>query len=450
MTDNEEGYTLNITSDGIVIEAMASRGAGRAIATLSQLLRWDKELGVQMIDRVPVHIADAPAFSWRGMMLDTSRNFLPLSQILELIDGMYAAKLNIFHWHIVDTPSFPFKSDLFPELANEGSWSQDDSTVYSVADVQAVLARAKDRFVEVVMEFDTPAHTMSWGKSHPEIMTDCWEWLANSNPKVDVDSDDCMAMDPTAPAAEEIVTKLLREVISLGGDASRFLHLGGDEVKVGCWNASERIRSHVSQEFGDLSEDSFKKLQLDWTRRLAEGTVVAEGKVPVIWQPTGAGPSDPVWDPKVSNMPNSTIYMAWLSSASVVAYAEAGSQVVNTEPFYIAGMGAGGWKQVYDAEVAPSSLKGDQRALVLGGQICMWGETFGEGNFEMRAYQIGMGAAENFWGKNPSPEKGKWALQQRFNRFLCHLRNWDIVSPPQMPSFCGVDSSSTAEQALLV
>jgi N-acetyl-beta-hexosaminidase len=30
-------------------------------------------------------------------MLDTSRHFVPTEEILTLLDGMFAAKLNIFH-----------------------------------------------------------------------------------------------------------------------------------------------------------------------------------------------------------------------------------------------------------------------------------------------------------------------------------------------------------------
>ena len=49
--------------------------------------------------------------------LDTSRHFVPVEDILTLLDGLYAAKLNTFHWHIVDSPSFPMDSKAFPELA---------------------------------------------------------------------------------------------------------------------------------------------------------------------------------------------------------------------------------------------------------------------------------------------------------------------------------------------
>jgi hypothetical protein len=39
-----------------------------------------------------------------------------------------------------------------------------------------------------VIEIDTPAHTLAVSKAHPEMMSDCWEWMATSRFKV---SDEC-------------------------------------------------------------------------------------------------------------------------------------------------------------------------------------------------------------------------------------------------------------------
>jgi hexosaminidase len=60
--------------------------------------------------------ADFPRYSWRGVLVDTSRHFLPMSTIKETIDLMEQNKLNVFHWHIVDDNSFPFESTTYPEL----------------------------------------------------------------------------------------------------------------------------------------------------------------------------------------------------------------------------------------------------------------------------------------------------------------------------------------------
>lgn len=179
-----EGYSLNIAADGVTISASTSQGAAYGLTTLAQLLRHDVDVGSGVLDFVPLHITDAPRFGWRGHMLDTSRHFVPVEEILTLLDGLYAAKLNVFHWHIVDSPSFPMDSKAFPELAVQGSWTGTNATIYSIADQERVAQRAKERFIELVMEIDTPAHTLAVAKAHPEMMSDCWEWMATSHFKV--------------------------------------------------------------------------------------------------------------------------------------------------------------------------------------------------------------------------------------------------------------------------
>lgn len=46
----------------------------------------------------PYHIVDEPAFGWRAIMLDTSRNFFPKGLIMKQLDVMAMVKLNVFHW----------------------------------------------------------------------------------------------------------------------------------------------------------------------------------------------------------------------------------------------------------------------------------------------------------------------------------------------------------------
>lgn len=61
-------------------------------------------------------IRDRPAYPHRGLMLDTARNFIPVPDILRTIDAMASSKLNVFHWHITDTQSFPMESPRVPQL----------------------------------------------------------------------------------------------------------------------------------------------------------------------------------------------------------------------------------------------------------------------------------------------------------------------------------------------
>ena len=195
------------------------------------------------------------------------------------------------------------------------------------------VARAHARFVNVVFELDTPAHTLAWGRGRPDIMADCWQWMVQENPKVDEDSDDTMALDPTLPAARQLVSRLLAEVAALAPQ-SPWLHLGGDEVKAACWNASTGIRAHVTATYGNASATSYRLLQAEWTANVTAAAAVRVGKTPVVWQPTAAGPGDPAWD---GALPPETVFMIWLNQASAKAYARAGSKVVITTPFYVAG-----------------------------------------------------------------------------------------------------------------
>lgn len=73
-------------------------------------------------------------------MLDTARNYYAVSDILRTLDAMSLVKASTFHWHIVDSQSFPLVVNKFPELSAKGAYSQ--SQIYTPADVANVHAYA--------------------------------------------------------------------------------------------------------------------------------------------------------------------------------------------------------------------------------------------------------------------------------------------------------------------
>lgn len=52
--------------------------------------------------KLPIQIEDEPVFTYRGLMVDTSRHFLPMHLLYETVDAMMYNKLSVFHWHITD------------------------------------------------------------------------------------------------------------------------------------------------------------------------------------------------------------------------------------------------------------------------------------------------------------------------------------------------------------
>ncbi|RUO96283.1 Chitobiase/beta-hexosaminidase domain 2-like protein, partial [Jimgerdemannia flammicorona] len=92
----DESYSLNILANGNAgsIQAKTVWGALRALETFSQLVQGHVDKKGLFVARAPVTIEDAPVYSHRGLMLDTSRNYYPVEDILRTIDAMAYNKLN--------------------------------------------------------------------------------------------------------------------------------------------------------------------------------------------------------------------------------------------------------------------------------------------------------------------------------------------------------------------
>ena len=120
----DESYTLTIPADGspATITANTTFGAYMGLQTLSQAIRFDFNAGQYGVSGVPLVIADAPKFAWRGILIDTDRHWLSLKHIFNIIDGLTYTKLNVIHWHIVDWQAWPLQSNAYPALWN-ASWS---------------------------------------------------------------------------------------------------------------------------------------------------------------------------------------------------------------------------------------------------------------------------------------------------------------------------------------
>jgi hypothetical protein len=79
---------------------------------------------------VPLVVVDEPVWPYRAVMLDTGRHYLSIETIQKTIDGMAALKLNVLHWHILDSTSFPVQSLKFQQLSAKGAYSS--LAVYSL------------------------------------------------------------------------------------------------------------------------------------------------------------------------------------------------------------------------------------------------------------------------------------------------------------------------------
>ena len=101
---NEEGYTISIEEDRILLVAVAAHGLFNAIQTFNQLLKggseMDNDRGVLLLPTGK--IVDYPVYSHRGTMLDVSRHFFKKEVVLAFIDYLAEFKMNVLHLHLYD------------------------------------------------------------------------------------------------------------------------------------------------------------------------------------------------------------------------------------------------------------------------------------------------------------------------------------------------------------
>jgi hexosaminidase len=169
----DESYTLMVSKKNeqsivgaATIEANTVYGALRGLETFSQLCAFDYITKSVQIYKAPWYIQDKPRFGYRGLLIDTSRHYLPIDVIKQIIESMSFAKLNVLHWHIVDEQSFPLETPTYPNLW-KGAYSRWER--YTVEDASEIVRFAKMRGINVMAEVDVPGHAESWGTGYPDL-----------------------------------------------------------------------------------------------------------------------------------------------------------------------------------------------------------------------------------------------------------------------------------------
>ena len=261
-----ENYTLMIpaaiissaTVEGS-ISAATVYGAIHAFETLTQLCGLDSTdphrvggspynySGVGYIGVTPVLVVDTPRFGHRGLMIDTGRRYIPCETIKKIIDGLAMIKLNVLHWHISDSQSFPSSSQRFPGLAAQGAYHA--SAVYSMDAMRDIVQYARQRGVRVVPEWDIPGHGR-W-RGVPSLPVGCAGTRAGLWGQV---------LDPTANATYTFLADFFQEMGEIFTDP--YLFLGGDEVDPGCFSQHPAMAKWMQahQMNGSQLENHFWKM----------------------------------------------------------------------------------------------------------------------------------------------------------------------------------------------
>ena len=406
----DESYSLkieNATADVALLNAMTVYGILRGLETFSQLLKFqwmkDGEHGVFSLPQT-MWIADAPEYSYRGLMIDTARHYLPISLIMANLDALAMNKLNVLHLHVTDSQSFPYRSLRYPELAEKGAFHP--RRVYTPEDIQLVVKEAKLRGIRVIPEFDLPAHSHAISHSHPELMSHCPE---PSEP-----------LDPTQLAVYDFLENLYSEIAHVFPD--KFIHVGGDEVSFACWKNSSSIQSWMKER--GMSNETF--LYAYFESKLLSLVGDKHNKTTIVWQeafnlglPLRNDTIVDVW----KKYDNHTLQQATMQ----------GHDVLVSKCWYLDYL-TEGWQDFYNCLPRNFTGTSEQKSRVIGGHASMWGEGVDATNFMSRVWPRASAAAERLWrGAMRSAEA---SVEERIITFRCHMVARGIAAQPIGPGCC--------------
>ena len=175
----------------------------------SERNRKNGERGKRERERSITRGATGPTLTVAGLLLDTANHFISPPAIKTIVSEMADNRLNVLHWHIEDSYSFPYVSRAFPALSKAGAW--DPSATYSPEDIASITEHARVRGVRVVMELDVPGHTYSWGLAYPALTIPCPATMTGT----DIGSINSVGLDPSNNDTYTLVRGLLDELMTM-------------------------------------------------------------------------------------------------------------------------------------------------------------------------------------------------------------------------------------------
>ncbi|MDF2560753.1 MAG: hypothetical protein K0R99_2199 [Microbacterium sp.] len=251
----DEAFRVSVSASGIEVRGASPAGVYRGATVLRQLRDPDGAA-----TSIPAGVWEgAPAYAWRGVMLDVARHFRTVDEVRRLIDLLADHHLNVLQLHLTDDQGWRFEVPGFPRLTEVGAHRAATqrghgplATVepgvhegfYTTAELRDLVRYGAERFVTLVPEVELPGHVQAALAAYPE--------LGNTDVGDPVESPwERFGVNPRTLAPTEASLAFGRAAIDALCDVfdSEWIGIGGDEVPVTEWSQSAAAAERM-QELG--------------------------------------------------------------------------------------------------------------------------------------------------------------------------------------------------------
>ena len=262
-----DSYIID-TSDGFAIRASAKEGLMYGLSTAIQLIKEDNS----SLSAPSVYIEDRPDKSYRSLMLDLSREWHTMEQILKFVDLCFLYKINYLHLHFIDDPRYTLPSRLFPKLSTVGE-------SYTAEEIEKLVNYAHARGINLVPEFECPGHAGSMTTQYPEIFAnisdgDSGKFYNELGEEMSCDSLLCAGSEKAFKATCDLLTEMSEMF-----PHSKYIHIGGDEALIQLWNQCPTCRKYMK---ANGIEDVYE-LYSEYVARITDH-ILSIGRTPIVWE----------------------------------------------------------------------------------------------------------------------------------------------------------------------
>jgi len=410
-----DAYSIDVNASGITLCASTETGAFYATQTLLQLLTEpaNGKAHLKRRNTLPgMVITDAPRFPWRGFMLDSSRHFQPKEDIFKWIDYMAMHKLNVFHWHIVDSHGWRLEIKKYPRLTSQAAWREQPPIgryggFYTQTDVREVVAYAKARHVEVVPEIEMPGHSQAAVAAYPELLACDPNQVGETAffynfPHTRQEFPNLIGADVMCPSKEttyKFISDVLDETMKLF--PGTFIHVGGDEVDDSVW---AKCKDCAHPERRGIKD--YHALQAMFMQRI-EKQLIANGRRLIGWDEIIEGGLSPTaavtsWRGIDGGIAAAKSGHYAVMSPNKPLYLDHGQSFSSSEPPHWPGRET--LEDVYTYEPIPAALTPAESRYILGLQGNLWSIfTTNQQLLEIQGFPRLCAIAEVGWSERKRP-----------------------------------------------